>query len=54
MKMRKIMLVIPTNTSGGAERVLCQLANYFAKKDIEVTFVNFDSECCGRRYEKVD
>lgn len=44
MKMRKIMLVIPTNTSGGAERVLCQLANYFAKKDIEVTFVNFDSE----------
>ena len=38
------MLIIPTNTSGGAERVLCQLANYFAKRGIRVTFVNFDSE----------
>lgn len=43
MKLQNIMLVIPTNTSGGAERVLCQLANQFAKRKIKVTFVNFDS-----------
>ncbi len=44
MKLKKIMLIIPQNTSGGAERVMCQLANNFADEGIDVVFVNFDSE----------
>lgn len=42
-KIKRILLIIPTNTSGGAERVMCQLANEFSKKDIKVCLANFDS-----------
>lgn len=36
-------MIIPTNTSGGAERVMCQLANGFVKRGIKVIYANFDS-----------
>lgn len=36
-------MIIPTNTSGGAERVFAQLANYFVAQGIEVVYANFDS-----------
>lgn len=41
--IKKVLMVIPTNTAGGAERVLVQLADKFVEKNIEVMFVNFDS-----------
>lgn len=44
MKIKKILLVIPANTSGGAERVMCQLANNFSEFGIEVHLVNFDRD----------
>lgn len=42
--MKKILMIIPSNTSGGAERVMSQLANYFAINGVEVKFVNFDKD----------
>ena len=42
MFMNKICLAIPALTSGGAERVMANLANYFSKKDgIEVHLILF-------------
>jgi GalNAc-alpha-(1->4)-GalNAc-alpha-(1->3)-diNAcBac-PP-undecaprenol alpha-1,4-N-acetyl-D-galactosaminyltransferase len=38
------MMIIPQNTCGGAERVMCLLANRFVERKIQVTFVNFDSD----------
>lgn len=41
--LKKILMIIPTNTPGGAERVFAQLANYFVAQGIEIVYVNFDS-----------
>lgn len=43
-KINRILMIIPTNTSGGAERVFSLLANYFSSVGIEVTLVNFDTQ----------
>ncbi len=40
----KICFVIPTLTSGGSERVVSHLANYWAKQGHEVSVVIFDDE----------
>ena len=44
--MKKIIFAIPTNSSGGAERVLTTLANGFAELGYLVYFVNFDKDSC--------
>ena len=44
MKLKRILMIIPQNTSGGAERVVCQLANNFAERGISVCLANFDSD----------
>lgn len=44
-------MIIPSNTSGGAERVMSQLANHFAIKGIKVKLVNFDK---GSNFYKID
>ena len=49
--MKKILMIIPSNTSGGAERVMSQLANHFAIKGIKVKLVNFDK---GSNFYKID
>lgn len=41
-KIKSVLFVIPTNTSGGAERVVCQLANHMQACGINVTLLNFD------------
>ena len=41
--MKKIMILLPANVAGGAERVLVSLANAFAEKGIKVYFLTFDS-----------
>lgn len=42
MSIKKVVLVIPKNVSGGAERVMIKIANYFALNDIDVSLINFD------------
>ena len=42
--INKILMIIPSNTSGGAERVMSQLANSFSNNGIKVKFVNFDND----------
>lgn len=44
--MSKIMLCIETNSSGGAERVIANLANFFVTQNHEVIIVNGDSNSC--------
>lgn len=38
----KILLVIPTLTSGGAERVISDMANYWSSKDYQVSLVTIN------------
>lgn len=42
--IKKILMIIPSNTSGGAERVMIQLVNYFSENGIETKFLNFDRD----------
>ena len=49
--MKKIVFVINSLTSGGAERALSILANQFAKKGISVVVYTFDAERSDPRYE---
>ena len=42
--MMNIVFVIATNTSGGAERVISILCNYFAEIGDHVTLINFDKD----------
>lgn len=41
---KKILFAIPTNTSGGAERVMTSLVNYSVNAGYDVMFVNFDKD----------
>lgn len=40
---RRIVFAIDTNTSGGAERVMANLANYFSEKGYSVDLINSDT-----------
>lgn len=42
MNKKKLVFATPTNTSGGAERVITSIANYAADHGFDVSFVNFD------------
>ncbi|MBO4901528.1 MAG: glycosyltransferase [Lachnospiraceae bacterium] len=42
--MKTIALVVNKNTSGGAERVMVNLAAYFASKEYRVMFINGDAD----------
>ena len=42
--MKKIIFIIDTNTSGGAERVVSILANWFADNGYDTTIINSDSD----------
>lgn len=42
--MKKIIIVTRSMFAGGAERVIAQLANYFATNDIECTIITIDNE----------
>ncbi len=42
--MKKLLFAIPSNTSGGAERVMTSVVNYAASQGYEVSFVNFDTD----------
>lgn len=44
INMYKLFFAIPTNTSGGAERVLSQIANYAAENGHIVYWINFDRD----------
>lgn len=44
MNKKKIIFTIDTNTSGGAERVISVLANYFVNKEYDVTLINSDKD----------
>ena len=43
-KLKKVLFAVPTNTSGGAERVLTTLANEFVAQGYKVVFVNYDCD----------
>ena len=44
--MKKILMAIDSNSSGGAERVIATLANQFVEKGDEVILVNADTDSC--------
>lgn len=52
MMLKKVLMVIPTNTSGGAERIFALLANYFVAQNIDVVYVNFDSSTSFYRLDE--
>lgn len=44
MRSKKIFFILPTNKSGGAERVFASLVNYFSSRGYYVSLINFDSD----------
>ncbi len=48
----RIMLVINSNLSGGAERVVSVLSNYFAAQQHQVVVVNFDADSDFYQFDK--
>ena len=41
---KKLLFAIPSNTAGGAERVMSQLANYAASHGVETIWFNYDRD----------
>ena len=49
--LRKILIVLPTDNLGGAEKVLKMIAShYVSKANVSVFFYKRDQQACGMIY----